>query len=64
MTTIIFPRLARENYDKIDHPRQFRPPVLLFTADSYFNMVDWDKEQKTEPPLTMDFSDREILDIL
>ena len=27
-------------------------------------MVDWEKEQKTEPPLTMNLSDREILDII
>ena len=51
-------------YDQREHPRQFRPPQLNFKAGFYYTMVDWDVEQKTEPPLTQSFSDRDILDII
>jgi hypothetical protein len=61
---VILPREARRSYEDQDHPRQFRRPALLFDATSYFKMIDWDAEQKTEPPLTMELSDAELLEII
>ena len=63
-TRVNFIRAARRNYDSTAHPRQFRPPVINFKANIYCDMVDWTKEQVTEPPLTMDLDDRELLNII
>ena len=38
--------------------------MLNFKAQIYCDMVDWDKEQVTEPPLTMELDDRQLLDII
>jgi hypothetical protein len=57
-------REAREQHSSIPHPRQFRPPKLLFEANYYFDMVDWEKDAKTEPPLTQDLSEKELLDVI
>ena len=36
----------------------------LIKARNYFDMVDWETEPSTEPPLTMDLSVQEILDCI
>ena len=61
---VLLIRSAREKYDQTDHPRQFRPPVLNFKAEFYFDMVKWDKVVVTEPPLTMDLDEIELLEII
>lgn len=57
-------REARLQHNSVPHPRQFRPPKLLFKANFYFDMVDWEKEAKSEPPLTQDLSEKELLDVI
>ena len=34
----------------------FIPPVVNFEAINYFDMIDWESEPSTEPPLTIDLS--------
>ena len=57
-------RTARENYEKIAHPRQFRPTMLNYKAQFYFEMIDWDLLEVTEPPLTMDLEEKQLLEII
>ena len=57
-------RSARENFDKIAHPRQFRPPVINMEATSYTELIDWTDAPMTEPPVTMDLTEQEILEII
>ena len=45
-------RARREFYD-CSHPRQFIPPQVNFKATKYVDMIDWDSEPCTEPPLTI-----------
>ena len=52
---------AREDFDQESHPRQFLPPQINLEAQSYWQLVDWEKEQNTEPPLTMKMTKDEIL---
>ena len=52
---------ARREFDPYTHPRQFVPPVVKFDAQNYFDMIDWDLEMSTEPPLTIDLKLEEIL---
>ena len=47
---------ARENLDPESHPGQFLPPVVSLTVESYTELIDWNKEQKAEPPLTKNMS--------
>ena len=57
-------KAARENYNEIEHPRQFKPPMLNFNGKFYYDMIDFDKVQVTEPPLTMELSLEEILGVI
>ena len=41
--------------------RKFSRPTVNFNAASYVQMIDWKKEMITEPPLTMSFSKKELL---
>ena len=61
---VLYIRAAREKYDNTDHPRQFRRPKINIKAGFYYTMIDWDREQSTEPPLTMGLSDTDILNII
>ena len=45
---------ARNEFNPDLHPRQFRPPQVNFAALNYFDLIDWDTEPCTEPPLTVD----------
>ena len=45
---------ARREFDHTSHPRQFIPPQVKFDATNFFDLVDWELEPCTEPPLTMD----------
>ena len=47
---------ARNEFDPDNHPRQFIPPVVNFQATDYTELVDWEKEPCTEPPLTTGMS--------
>ena len=55
---------ARENFNPESHPRQFFPPDINLKAQSYVELIDWDKAQKTEPPLTKQMSKEDILSVL
>lgn len=48
----------RKNSDR--SVRLFRTPTLNFNADSYHEMIDWNKEKLTEPPLTYNLTNNEI----
>ena len=52
---------ARDMFDQEIHPKKFLPPHLNIEATDYVDMIDWDIEQKTEPPLTMKLSREEII---
>ena len=55
---------ARREFNQDTHPRQFISPTVNFEAHSYFDMIDWHSLVSTEPPLTMDLSVDEILNII
>ena len=55
---------ARKNINPQHQPRQFLPPKINLAAKSYTDMIDWSKEQKTEPPLTIQMTQNEILESL
>ena len=55
---------ARDEFDPVNHPRQFIPPQVDFTATSYTKMVDWDSLPCTEPPLTRDMSEAELEEVV
>ena len=55
---------ARKNINPQHQPLQFLPPKINFAAKSYTDMIDWSKEQKTEPPLTIQMTENEILESL
>ena len=55
---------ARREFDVSNHPRKFIPPKVDFKAKNYFDMVDWNSEPCTEPPLTMEYSAKEIFLII
>ena len=40
--------------------RPYRLPAMNFSADSLTELVDWQTELVTEPPLTMALSDEEV----
>ena len=52
---------ARRKYDQEAHPRKFLPPQLNFAATLYVDLINWEEEQATEPPITMKLSEEEIL---
>ena len=39
------------------HVRSFKVPELLYNATSYHELIDWEKETLTEPPLTYSLTD-------
>ena len=41
--------------------RKFIRPTVNCTPAFYVQMIDWKKEMLTEPPLTMSFSKKELL---
>ena len=45
---------ARREFKIEEHPRQFTKPEVNFKAANYFDMIDFEVEPCTEPPLTMD----------
>ena len=55
---------ARKNINPQHQPCQFLPPKINFAAKSYTDMIDWSKEQKMEPPLTIQMTENEILESL
>ena len=55
---------ARQEFDPANHPRQFFPPTVDFTATSYTKMVDWEQMECTEPPLTRDMSEAELDEVV
>ena len=52
---------ARREWDPALHPRQFVPPKVEFDVKNYFDMIDWDLEPCTEPPLTIDMDLERVL---
>ena len=43
--------------------RPFKVPTLLYNADTYHEIIDWEKETLTEPPLTYCLTDDELMHI-
>ena len=51
----------RRNQPSTSRPiRSYAVPTLLYDADSYNTMIDWNAETLTEPPLTYHLTDDEI----
>ena len=57
-------RRARAEFDEANHPRQFFPPPVDFTASSYTKMVDWAQLPCTEPPLTKEMTEAELDEVV
>ena len=57
-------RSARQRYDETSHPRQFRPPQLNFRAQFYHTMINWEELEVTEPPLTMEMTEEQLLNVI
>ena len=55
---------ARQEFRQEDHPRQFVPPKINLKAENYYDLVDWSTEPCTEPPLTLDFSEEKLLNVI
>ena len=55
---------GRREFDVSNHPRKYNPPKVDFKAKNYFDMVDWNSEPCTEPPLTMEYSAEEIFECI
>ena len=51
---------ARESSNTHDGLRKFRVPSLFFNAEHYTEMIDWSKEDRTEPPLTKVISTEDL----
>ena len=43
--------------------RTFRTPTLVYEANSYHEMINWQNETLSEPPLTYSLSNEEIKEI-
>ena len=56
--------VARVNFDPESHPMQFLPPVVNLKNESYTEHIGWNKEQKTEPPLTKNMLKEEVISAL
>ena len=44
--------------------RPFHVPTLLYDADTYHEIIDWEKETLTEPPLTYNYTDIDLTHIV
>ena len=52
---------ARQNAPKTpDPPRTFKVPSINFQAKKYYDLIDWEKENITEPPVLRRLSDEQI----
>lgn len=47
--------IARQHLQ--NNVRYFKPPVILFNAEDYTDLIDWQACNLTEPPLTMELSE-------
>ncbi|EDV19921.1 uncharacterized protein TRIADDRAFT_61538 [Trichoplax adhaerens] len=56
--------LFARRYIKRINVRQFKIPKIDFNAASYAEMIDWQREAITEPPLTMPLSELELRQIV
>ena len=54
---------ARECADETV-PRQFKLPKLIFSATSYYSMINWQTIQVTEPPATKKISTEDITTLI
>lgn len=53
--------LAREKTAVTDTTtRQFRVPTVQFAASEYTELINWQEEQRTEPPLTVNLTDDDL----
>ena len=55
---------ARREFDPSVHPQQFVPPEVNLSSETYSNLVEWETAAKTEPPVTRDLPEEEILSAL
>ena len=55
---------ARKGTQKLNTVRQFKVPFLNYDATDYDEVIMWDANEVTEPPLTMKLTDSEILNII
>lgn len=44
--------------------RRFTIPTLNFKAKEYYTLIDWTKTKVTEPPLTKNFTEAELIDLV
>ena len=55
---------ARREFDDANSPRAFNLPTVNFEATDYTRMIDWSTVQCTEPPLTMEMSEEDVMAII
>ena len=56
--------LRKKNPTSTRPIRLFRPPRILYDADCYHELIDWEKETMTEPPLTFNLSEADLKGIV
>lgn len=53
-------RILKARLEKRSTLREFSVPKLNFDANEYFELVNWQEAEITEPPLTADVSEADI----
>ena len=61
---VMFILAARRGHDEEDDVRKFLPPEINFDSSRFFDLVDLEKAEKFEPPLTKEFSEETVLSAL
>ena len=60
MCRVLYIIKPSEKFDKDSHPCKFLSPKINVGAESYWQLINWEQEHTTEPPLTMKMSEEEI----
>ena len=56
--------IKESRLSKCQNLRKFEIPCLIYSANEYFNMIDWRKCKITEPPMTMNMPLEELKDFV
>lgn len=56
-------RILQSRQNDVPH-RIFRIPKINFNAEDYIDLIDWSACVVTEPPLTLNMSEKQLLDIV
>ena len=57
-------RILKARSSTQDTVRAFKPPTLNFNAETYYEMIDWNSLELTEPPLTKSVKTKDIIELI